>query len=45
MGPKAVAFSEALNEALQYLAYSMFSPLHLLVENSQLYPVKEKELG
>lgn len=41
MVPEVFAFSEALDEALEYFDYLMFRSLHLLVENSQLSQVKD----
>lgn len=44
MVPEDVERSDTVDEALLYLAYSMFSLLHSLAENGQLYVLKAEEL-
>lgn len=42
--PKKVDHSEAVDDALRLLAFSMFRALYFLVENSQLYALQDKEV-
>lgn len=35
----------AVDKALRYLASSKVSPLHSLMESSQLYTLKDEEIG
>lgn len=44
-GDKSVERRDAVDEALRYLSSSMFSTLHSLKKNNQLYTLKDKELG
>lgn len=43
--PEAIEHSDAVNESLWSFVSLMFSPLYFLLENSQLYTLKQKELG
>lgn len=41
---EAVEGSSVANEALWYLAFSIVSVLYSLIENSQLYKVKDRKI-
>lgn len=45
MQQEVLLYSDAVEEALSYIAYAMFSMFHTAVENSQLYTLGDEEVS